>query len=144
MSRSRLVVGPGTVLKLLFVGILVVVAVPSLRARALPHVAPVLNPIRTVTAKDRVDRISRFLEHEVGRTGLQPQSRDLPRVVRTMFPGRDDMMLDPWGNALYLKRRSDGFHVASAGPDGRRGTPDDVLSPRRALPSSRDPFAGVD
>lgn len=140
MSRSRLTLGPGTVLKLLLLAVLVVAAVPSLRARALPHVAPALNPIRTVSAKDRVNRISRFIEHEAARTGMQPQGRDLPRVVRTIFPGREDMLLDPWGNAFYLRRRADGFQVASAGPDRRRGTADDILSPKRALPSARDAF----
>jgi hypothetical protein len=43
--------------------------------------------------------------------------------------------MDPWGRRYYIRRRGDGFHVGSAGPDQRRDTPDDVLSTKRPFPS---------
>lgn len=143
MSRPRIVITPasllGSLVKLFLVVAVVVVLVPPLRQRAAPHVAPVLNPFRRVLVKDHVDRVSRFVEREVRITGRAPQDRDLPHVLAKMFPGREEVMRDPWGMRYYLRRRGDGFHVASAGPDRRRGTRDDVISQKRALTSLRDP-----
>jgi hypothetical protein len=140
MSLPRLTVNPSSLLagavKVLLAAAVIVALAPPLRQRVAPHAGPVLDPVRRLTVKDRVDRVSMFMEREIHVTGLTPQDRDLPAVVRKLFPGRDDTMMDPWGTRYYLRRRGDGFHVASAGPDRRRGTPDDVLSHKRALPSS--------
>lgn len=141
MSAPRLRLHPTSIffgaIKLALVGAVIVAVSPPLRARAAPYVAPVVNPVRTVMVKDRVTSISAFVERDVRTTGLAPQDRDLPRVLRSMFPGRDDVILDPWGRRYFLRRRGDGFHVGSAGPDRRRDTPDDILSPKRALPAAR-------
>ena len=138
MALPRIVWNPaallGSAVKLLFAGAVIVALAPPLRQRAAPHLAPVLNPVRSLTVKDRVDRVSMFMEREVHITRLQPQERDLPKVVGKLFPGREDTMIDPWGSRYFLRRRGDGFHVASAGPDRRRGTRDDILSRKRALP----------
>jgi hypothetical protein len=141
MSAPRLRIHPASIIagtvKLLLVGAVVVAVSPPLRARAAPYVAPVVNPFRRVMVKDRVTSISAFVQRDVHRTGLSPQDRDLPRVLRSMFPGREDAMMDPWGRRYFLRRRGDGFHVGSAGPDRRRDTRDDILSPKRALPPAR-------
>ena len=139
MALPRISTTPAALLsalvRILLIAGVVVALVPPLRQRAVPHVEPVMTPIRRVTVKDRVDRISSLVEREISITGLAPQDRDLVRVLRAMFPGREDMLLDPWGNRFYLRRRGDGFHVASAGPDRRSGTADDIVSNRRAIPS---------
>jgi hypothetical protein len=141
MSIPRVRLHPATLLsgavKLTLVAAVIVAIAPPLRARAAPVVAPVVNPFRRVMVKDRVTSISTFVERDVSITGLAPQDRDLPRVLKAMYPGREDAMMDPWGRRYFLRRRGDGFHVGSAGPDQRRDTPDDILSPKRALPAAR-------
>ncbi len=38
---------------------------------------------------------------------------------------------DPWGNPYYVEAfRAGGFQVISRGPDGRKGTEDDIVFPR--------------
>ena len=142
MAFRRIVVTPAALLsgvvKLLVLAVVVIVLLPPLRRQAVPHVEPALNPVRRVVAKERVDRISRFMEREMHITGMEPQDRDLPHVLRKLFPGREDIVTDPWGSRFFLRRRSDGFHVSSPGPDRRRGTRDDIHSRPRALPSSRN------
>ena len=140
MSIPRINANPAALLagavKLLLVGVVIVALAPPLRQRVAPHAAPALNPVHRLVVKDRVDRVSMFMEREVHITRLAPQERDLPIVVRKLFPGREDTMIDPWGSRYFLRRRGDGFHVASAGPDRRRGTHDDILSRKRGLPSA--------
>jgi hypothetical protein len=126
----------GGLLKLAIVGIVLVALVPPLRARAMPHVSFAVDPLLRVTTQDRVNSVSRYVERESRISGHAPQDRDLPRVMSRMFPGRKDAMMDPWGRRYYIRRRGDGFHVGSAGPDQRRDTRDDVLSTKRALPSA--------
>jgi hypothetical protein len=139
VSIARIRFSPANVvaglIKLTLVVIIVVALVPPLRARALPHVGFAVDPLRRATTQDRVNSVSRYVEYEARITGHAPQDRDLPRVMGRMFPGRKDAMMDPWGRRYYIRRRGDGFHVGSAGPDQRRDTPDDVLSAKRALPS---------
>lgn len=140
MSFPRINMNPaalvGGVVKTLFIGAVLVALAPPLRQRAAPHVEPALNPIRRLTVQDEVTRVSAFVERDARVTGVTPLGRDLPRVLRKMFPGRDDALRDPWGTHYFLRRRGDGFHVGSAGPDRRHGTADDILSPKRLLPSA--------
>lgn len=142
MAFRRIVVTPAALVsgavKLLVIAAVFGVLLPPLRRQVIPHVEPVLNPVRRVMVKERVDRISRFMEREMHITGMAPQDRDLPHVLRKLFPGREDTMTDPWGSRYFLRRRGDGFHVASPGPDRRRGTRDDILSRARTLPAARN------
>jgi hypothetical protein len=138
MKLPRIRTTPGAIAGLLLkpalVAAIVVAAVPSLRHRAVPHVEPALNPVRKQVAADRVARIGRYVEREAHTTGRTPFDRDLPRVLTAVFPGREDVMRDPWGQRFFIRSRGDGFHVGSAGPDRHVGTPDDILSPRLARP----------
>lgn len=125
----------------LFAAALVFVS-PPLRQRAAPVVRPLFDPLLRVTTKDRVERVAAFLEVEVRRTGEAPLPRDLPAALQRLFPGRDDTRVDPWGRHFYLRRRALGFEIGSAGPDGRRGTRDDVLSRLRSIAPSRSASHG--
>lgn len=141
MKLPSILTTPGAIARILFqtalVAAIVVAAVPALRHRAVPHVEPALNPVRKQVAADRVSRIGRYVEHQARITGRTPFDRDLPRVLAAVFPGRDDVMRDPWGQRFFIRSRGDGFHVGSAGPDRHVGTPDDILSPLYARPKPR-------
>lgn len=147
MARSRIVFAPrtlvGALIKLSIAAALLVMISPPLRARVAPHVEPLVNPVRRFTVTDRVNTLARLVEKEIHRTGESPQPRDLSRILKRMYPGRDDAALDPWGTRFFLRRRAGTFHVGSAGPDRRQGTPDDVVSKPLAIPDRRGATAGL-
>ncbi|MBW3570009.1 MAG: alpha/beta fold hydrolase [Gemmatimonadetes bacterium] len=138
MDLPRIRVTPGNFIsgafKLLMLGAVLVVLVPGLRQRAAPYLGATVNPLRQIGTQDRVNTIARYVQRQARNTGLSPQDRDLARVMKEMFPNRSDVMMDPWGRRYFLRRRGDGFQVGSAGPDGRRGTSDDILSSMQSLP----------
>ncbi len=134
----------GSALKLLCIGAVVVALAPPLRERAAPHVAPAVNPIRTVMVKDEVTRVSAFVERDVRTTGLAPQGRDLPLVLRKMFPGREDALVDPWGTRYFLHRRgaftwAPPAPTAAAAPPTTSSRPSASCLPRTAPASRSDP-----
>lgn len=146
MSKLRIRFSPANVaagLVKLFIAVVVVVAlVPPLRARAAPHVGFAIDPLRRVTTQDRVNSVARYVEYETRITGHAPQDRDLPHILKRMFPNRHEVVMDPWGRRYYLRRRASAFQVGSAGPDQRRGTRDDVLSKPRPIPPPRHAAPG--
>lgn len=147
MPRTRVIVAPrtlvGAVLKLSALAALLVLVSPALRGRVAPHVDPLVNPLRRLTVGDRVNSLARLVHKEVGRTGQAPQPRDLSRILKGMYKGREDAALDPWGSRFFLRRRADAFHVGSAGPDRRQGTADDVLSDPLPIPDPRAASHGL-
>jgi type II secretory pathway pseudopilin PulG len=73
----------------------------------------------------------------------RPQGADADQWDGPYLPSMDDLPtdsdglpLDPWKRSFFIKS-TDGFSVASAGPDGRQGTRDDIQSkPRRERPDT--------
>lgn len=56
----------------------------------------------------------------------------LEEMEAPLRPGEDPylkIVLDPWKNAFWLEANDGGIRVCSAGPDGARGTDDDVCYP---------------
>jgi hypothetical protein len=146
VSQLRLRFSPANVasglVKLLIATAIIVALVPPLRTWAAPHLGFVIDPLRRVTTQDRVNSIARFVERETRVTGHAPQDRDLPHILKRMFPNRHDVVMDPWGRRYYLQRRASAFQVGSAGPDQRRGTRDDVLSRPRPISPPREAAVG--
>jgi hypothetical protein len=113
-----------------------VVLVPALRERAMPHVAPALDPFYSWSARNRVSEIVDLLHEEetLGRT--IPAPRDFAEFVdrRDMKKGAS---LDPWGTPFYLQLTRRTYLVGSAGKDRVPRTADDILSepqPRKGAP----------
>ncbi len=114
-----------------------VVLVPALRERAMPHVAPALDPFYSWSARNRVSEIVDLLREEetLGR-GI-PAPRDFAKFVdqRDFQKGAS---LDPWGTPFYLQVRRRTYVVGSAGKDRLPRTADDILSepqPRKGAPN---------
>lgn len=119
-------------------------AVPPLRARVAPAVSPVLGPPATYVWDQvralgtwTVDSIYRWsVKRDV--SAITEQLRDhlatgeaLPNpsnfsdfLLRNRMAGA----IDPWGEPYYLEVGSDSLFVGSAGPDGERGTDDDLIA----------------
>lgn len=113
----------------------VIWAVPAFRAQvsgaalpALDRMGPrgesVATPLRVGIAKARVSGIVRMVASDYAdRRGL-PDERDFQRWLRARTSA--ERSIDPWGNPYWMERTREGLRVGSSGPDGRRGTGDDV------------------
>ena len=114
-----------------------VVLVPQLRARAMPHVQPALNPFYEWSARNRVNEIVGFLQEEetLGRSIPTP-ANFTDFVARRDF--QKDAARDPWGTPFYLRVTRKGYFVGSAGRDRLPNTPDDIVSaPQPRKPAVR-------
>lgn len=45
-----------------------------------------------------------------------------------VIKGGEDVLIDPWGNPYEFERRGKMYAVISCGPDGEKGTEDDIRS----------------
>ncbi|HEX8671226.1 MAG TPA: hypothetical protein VF710_05030 [Longimicrobium sp.] len=111
-----------------------VVLVPQLRARAMPHVQPALNPFYEWSARNRVNDIVEILHEEetLGRNIPDPASF-AGFVARRDF--QQDAANDPWGTPFYLRLTRKAYFVGSAGRDRLPNTADDIVS----APQPRNP-----
>jgi type II secretion system (T2SS) protein G len=116
------------------VGVLVVLflvgmAVPTARTRIFDAMSPVTNRIKTAGAGKELETMADQLEIRV-RTKGPLAGGDGPWTgwLRSGYSGDPE---DPWGNLYYLKMsRRSAFTVGSKGPDGERGTEDDITVTR--------------
>ena len=122
-------------LLLLVVG--AVVLVPSLRARAIPHVQPAIDPFYEWSARNRVNEIVGLLHQESTLGRPIPASRDLPGFLER-HDYKKDAGNDPWGTPFYIRSTRTTYTVGSAGRDRSVNTTDDILSaPQPRKGSSR-------
>lgn len=126
-------------LLVLILGLGVVFGVPSLRAKVMPKIEPVLtklglgdrlaNPIKRRTAENEMRVIVQKLEEDIlEKRKKLPTEKTFPQWVyaNTRLAKRG---VDPWGNKYYLSRLGQQMEVGSNGPDSTRNTEDDVRLP---------------
>ena len=114
----------GKLILLLIVALGVALAIPSTRARI---TEPVIERINLEITPRRLEMIATRLEEERGLGRPIPDSEALGTwLLRNTSLSAED----PWGNRYFVQQRSDGFIVGSNGPDGERGTPDDMTASR--------------
>lgn len=107
----------------------VALAVPSSRAKI---VVPISNRIKQEIVPRRLGAIAGMVEARL-RTG-----RGLPPArsfESWMAANSSSSATDPWGNVYWVEGQRDGFVVGSNGPDGQRGTADDITERRSFDPS---------
>ena len=123
----------------LIIGLGVIFGVPSLRARVMPKIEPVLtklgigdrlaNPIKRRTAENELRVVVQKLEEGIlEKRKKLPTEKTFPQwvYVNTRLSKRG---VDPWGSKYYLSRVGQQMTVGSNGPDLTRDTPDDVRLP---------------
>lgn len=114
----------------------VVWAIPQSRAKLMEVLHPVFDrlgpagekaatPMRNYTARTQIAAITTNLKqrHEEGRQ--IPTVREFVVWLRT-HPPSDKKEFDPWGNPYFMTKTGRTYTVGSDGPDGVRGTVDDV------------------
>jgi len=99
---------------------------PRSRAVITDVAEPVLTPVLRWGTTNEVERIVEDLQNEVrtGR-GLPQRGEDFRRWMRENYQG-ESSRFDSWGSPYVLVLRRGSFQVLSPGPDGERGTPDDI------------------
>lgn len=111
-------------------------AVPALRSRVSAAATPVLerlgpvgdfalNPMRRQAARREAEHFHRVISGDRDAGRAVPEDRMFHDWVRRRIPEEDG--LDPWGNPYWIERRINALAVGSDGPDGMRGTDDDVV-----------------
>ena len=106
---------------------LTLVANPDFRTRARPAAAWALSPVYGWMVQSRVDEIARALDTVGAADGDLPDTKALPGFLADYF-ARDGAGLDPWETPFFFSRDTWTVRVASAGPDRKPFTGDDVLS----------------
>jgi hypothetical protein len=119
---------------LLLIALLAVLLSPEARAKIAPHTHWLLDPAYEWSVQTRLGQIVHAIDGEAAAGRPYPTTTDGLAVFLQNFYGGTSKSLDPWGNPLFMKRDGRGLHVASAGRDGRRGSPDDLLSRAVELP----------
>lgn len=116
------------------VGLALIWALPPVRERLAVAAHPVLvklgpvgeaviRPAQREAAKKQITSISRVVAAEL-ETGVRPPTGSLQNWIARHLPeltGRD-----PWDNAYWAEQRGRALIIGSNGPDGQRGTLDDI------------------
>lgn len=113
-------------ISLAFVAFAVAVAVPSSRARVLEKAQPLMDGFKAKIVPGRLEAMTTQLVARVNRGEGLPANWEgwLERDYSSSAE-------DPWGHYYYFETRRGGFLVGSMGPDGRRGTEDDITREQR-------------
>ena len=106
---------------------LALLANPEFRERARPTATRALEPVYEWMVQSRVDEIARALDSVRAAGGEIPEAAVLPAFLTAHF-AREGAGLDPWETPFFLSRDTWTVRVASAGPDRKPFTGDDVLS----------------
>ncbi len=99
---------------------------PKTREPLLEFVAPALDPILSWQTRREMKEVARELQN-LDRQGqrLPAEGAEFDGWLARNFQGGS--RLDGWGNAYALLLLPDSAAVVSGGPDGRIGTPDDLV-----------------
>ena len=64
-------------------------------------------------------------------TDLLPAAGDIKALSDVLHPQymKDLVLEDGWGRLIQVESSGPGLRFRSVGPDGQRGTPDDIVSP---------------
>ena len=117
----------GRIVIVLVVLVIGVIASPTLRARAEPHLRFALDPVYEWSARSKLADIATQLDAQVTSGRPLPDAKGLASFLETRYMNKD-APLDPWGRPYYLKPSGTAVRVGSTGRDGQRGTADDLLS----------------
>jgi hypothetical protein len=78
------------------------------------------------STSSRVTDFHRRLEADVERGRVISDDEALHQYLERAFPGV--ALTDSWGTPYYLVKQHNAVRVASAGPDRKAGTEDDIVS----------------
>ncbi|MEE8348834.1 MAG: type II secretion system protein GspG [Acidobacteriota bacterium] len=95
------------------------------------HILALINEKRTTTTLDQMDLISEGIERYARLNQRIPQVFDSEELATLLFPRFQSQFTptDGWANPFsYQPRGEREYELRSLGPDGRFGTPDDLIA----------------
>ncbi len=101
--------------------------IPSTRATLLEKASPVTDRFRAMSVPTALNAIADQLEARMKRGEKLPTSEAWAHWLDKSYTG---VPQDPWGHEFYLLVGRRDFTVGSMGPDGVRGSADDMTETR--------------
>jgi hypothetical protein len=106
----------------------IAMAVPSTREQIqVGAVTPVRDAIGTRLVPRRLDAMADQLDARLARADRLPAPDNFQGWLRRDYTGPE---VDPWENIWYIQIGRRSSTVGSMGPDGQRGTADDITETR--------------
>lgn len=106
-----------------FVLLAVGMSIPSTRASIVDTLSPFADAIKWKIVPRRLEAMADQLAVRVQRGAGLPTGNQWAGWLRRDYTSKTT---DPWGNTWYLQPERRGFSVGTMGPDGVRGTDDDM------------------
>jgi len=107
--------------------------IPSTRATLMDKASPVTNKVRAMTVPSALKAIADQLDARMKRGEKIPTPEAWSNWLQKSYTGVPE---DPWGHEFYLLVGRRDFTVGSMGPDGVRGSADDMKE-SRPLPGQK-------
>lgn len=95
------------------------------------HILALINEKRTATTLDQMNLITEGIERFANLNLRIPQVSSSEKLAALLFPRFQSQFIpvDAWTNPFFYQPRGDReFELRSLGPDGRFGTPDDLIA----------------
>ncbi len=109
---------------LIILGLAAAAYFPESREMMVERAMPVLQPMLIWSAEREMGKLTLAVRREARETYQLPQSRGWEAFVMANFTA--DAATDPWGKRYAYEVWPDSFAIRSYGPDGERGSPDDL------------------
>ncbi len=109
---------------LIILGFVAALYFPDSRQMMINEAMPILNPYLVWSAEREIEVISRSVRRQARETYVIPLTRDWSSWLTLNFTG--DASTDPWGKVYTYQAWADSFMIRSYGPDGERGSIDDL------------------
>jgi hypothetical protein len=119
----------GKLLLFLLIAFAVAVSIPKTRAMLGEEAAPIINKYKAKIVPKRLDAMVDQLVVKVGRGEPLPSQKNA--WAGWLHRDYSSDPEDPWGHFYYIETQRDGFTVGSMGPDGKKGTADDITRRHR-------------
>jgi hypothetical protein len=95
------------------------------------HILALINEQRTTTTLEQINLMTEGIERYAKLNQRIPQISDSEALAAILFPRFQGQFTptDAWANPFYYRPRGDRkYELRSLGPDGRFGTPDDLIA----------------
>jgi hypothetical protein len=109
---------------LIILGFVAALYFPESRQMMIDEAMPVLHPVLEWSAEREMEVLSRAVRRDARETFQLPQTRAWGTWLVANFTA--DAATDPWGETYSYQAWADSFAIRSDGPDGQRGSADDL------------------
>ena len=114
----------GKLLLVILLGFVAAVYFPESRQMMVEKAMPVIQPVLIWSAEREMGKLTLAVRREARETYQLPQTRGWEAFLMANFS--PDAAIDPWGETYAYRAWPDSFAIRSNGPDGERGSRDDL------------------